>query len=75
MLRKFLFIILLALSFSASAKDIQTLTPIETSTQFITPENDNIDNFLGLLIAGLVLGVGFTAFAAFAMQNKEVLEE
>ncbi len=75
MLRKFLFIILLALSFSASAKDIQTLIPVEASAQFVTPDNENIDNFLGFLIAAFVLGVGFTAFAAFAMQNKEVLEE
>ena len=83
MLKKFLLVILFSLSFIASAQTIQTYTVAESPkleqvefviTKKVVSQNE-MQNFLGFVIAGIVLALGIAAFAAFAMQNKEVLED
>lgn len=83
MLKKFLFVILFSLSLSVFAENIQTYTAAESPkleqvdfsiTKTALPENQ-MENFFGFVIAGVVLAFGVAAFAAFANQNKEVLED
>ena len=83
MLRKFVFVIILLSSIGVYAQSIQTYTAAQSpnleQVNFVTAEDSSSENqtekIFGFLIAGVVLAFGIAAFAAFAIQNKEVLED
>lgn len=82
MLRKFVFVIILLSSIGVCAQSIQTYTAAQSSNleqvNFVITEDsfeNQIENFFGFLIAGVVLAFGLAAFTVFAIQNKEVLED
>ena len=83
MLKKFLFVIILLSSIGVCAQSIQTYTAVQSpnleKVNFVITEDSSSENqnekIFGFLIAGFVLAFGIAAFAVFAIQNKEVLED